>query len=393
MTPKTETETRYPGRSDARVAPARAPHVPAAPAWDPRGASVSWSHVLPLGVLLAFANGFWIIVLRGAVGAIERTSAPFSAWLHESSLLIPVYVVAVLAAFLVAQRWFGPRPRRLPAVGAIIATVALAATAAGTLLLTASSWFDYRLQRADLEHMRLVHPGCDLSCTTARVHATVGLEFKAVWIGLLLMLATNLVLITLMVAIRGGVVVLSRPPRVAKGRRVEDARLVLAAGLVGAAAIHAAVVPAHLDRSSALGVLLLVLALAGVACAAAVLAPARTPALGLLAAAVVSAVPLLVWVVARTTGLPFVHETASTQAISVWGVMAGILDLITLAIAVTLLRRRRPAVAWNRQALTIAVTAVLAGTVIGIGGASLPVVGAFASLDNPPELHQLIPQG
>src|SRR5262245_39353253 len=230
MTPKTDTDTRYAARSGAGVPPARAPEDPTPTGRDHRRAGVSWSHVLPLGIMLAFANGFWIVVLRGAVGAIERTSAPFSTWLHESTLLIPVYVAAVLVAFLLAQRWFGPRPRSLRAVGGTIATVAGAASLAGTLLLAFSSWYDYRLQATDLEHMSAAHPGCDSSCLTQRIHATVALEIKALWIGLLLMLLTDLVLIALLLAFRGGVLVLAREPRAAKTPRVSDARLVLAAG-------------------------------------------------------------------------------------------------------------------------------------------------------------------
>ncbi len=111
MTPKTDVETRYDAHTGVGPASAAGRTSSRATGGDRRRASVSWSHVLPLAVVLAFANGFWIIALRGAIGAIERTSAPFSAWWHESTLLVPVYVVAVLAAFLLAQRWFGPRPQ------------------------------------------------------------------------------------------------------------------------------------------------------------------------------------------------------------------------------------------------------------------------------------------
>lgn len=396
MTPHTDTDTRHVGRSGARVAGARVPETTtaAAPAssWDQRRAAVSWSHVLPLAVLLAFVNGFWIVVMRGAVGAIERTSAPFSTWWHESSLLLPVYVVAVLAAFMLAQRWFGPRPRGLRALSASIATVAVAASAAGTLLLIMSSWFDYRLQRGDLVHMSAAHPGCNSSCLSARIQATVGLELKAVWVGLLLMLVTDLVLAGLLLAFRGGVLVLARPPRPAPRRRVEDARLVLAAALVGAALVNVAVVPQHLDRSTPIAMLLLALALAQGAAALAVVA-ARTRVSGLLIAAVVSAAPLLLWAVAKTTGVPFVHETAKLHTTSVAGFVAGLLELVALAVAMTLLLRRRTAVAWDRHARAIAVTAVLAGTLVGIGGSTLPAVGTFSSLDDPARLHIVAPLG
>jgi hypothetical protein len=395
MTPKTETDTRYAGRSGAGVAPAHAPQAPTATGLARRGPAIAWSHVLPLGILLAFANGFWIVVLRGAVGAIERTSAPFSTWLHESSLLAPVYVAAVLVAFLVAQRWFGPRPRTLRAMGGTIATVSALATAAGVALLMISSWFDYRLQATDLHHMSAAHPGCDSSCLTARVHATVSLELKALWIGLILMFLTDLVLISLVVAFRGGALVLSRTPQATGAPRVADARLVLGAGLLGTALVNAAVVPQHVHVSAGTTLLLGVLALAQAGAAAAVvLAPKGRRRLALLAGAVVCAVPLLAWSLAATTGVPLVHESAKLGTLSSAGTMAGLLEVVCLAMAVTLLLRRRPAVAWNRHATAIAVSAVLGATLVGIGGSTLPTVSAFASLDDPPRLHAiLLPQG
>jgi hypothetical protein len=394
MTPKTDTESRYDVHPD--VGPASGPRRTSAErtGWDQRRASVSWSHVLPLAVVLAFANGFWIIALRGAIGAIERTSAPFSTWWHESTLLVPVYVVAVLAAFMLAQRWFGPQPHGFRPVAATITMVTLAATAAGTLLLIASSWFDFRLQRTDLHHMGAFHPGCDPTCAAARVQATLNLEIKGVWIGLLAMLVTDLILVALVVAFRGGDVVLAKRPRPVGPRRREDARLVLAAGLLGAAAIHAAVLPEHFDEWLAAGAFFVALTLAEAAAAAAVLAwdrAWRTP--GLVAAVVVSAGPLLVWLVSRTVGLPFGPEAFEPESVGVADVLSCLLELTTLTIALALLRRHRQARAWSRQGVALALTAVLAGTLIGIGGAQLPVVGAFSHLGAHHPAPTVVPQG
>src|SRR5262245_62159779 len=393
MTPKTDTDIRFVGRSDLDVV-GREPEVPPTTGWDHRRARVAWSHVLPFAIVLGFANCFWIIVLRGAVGAIERTSAPFSTWLHESTLLVPVYLAAVLVAFHVAQRWFGPRPHGIRAVSATLALVAAAASAAGTLLLAASSWFDYRLQSADLHHMSAAHPGCDSSCLTARIHATGALEVKARWIGLLLMLVTDLVLIGLIVAFRGGDIVLARPPRSGKAPRFEDARLVLAAGLVGAGVIHAAVIPEHLDEWLAAGIFFVVLALAEVGAAGAVLArsPAwRVPAL--LAAVVVAAGPLVVWTGSRTAGMPFGPEAGEPEGIGVADVLSCALELTTLTIALVLLLRHRAARPWSRYAAAVGLTAVLAATAIGVGGADLPVVGAFSHLGGHHEGAVLVPEG
>jgi len=393
MTPKTDTETRYVARSGAGVGSAREQATPSISERGTRPAAVAWSHVVPLAVVLAFANCFWIIVLRGAVGAIERTSAPFSTWLHESALLVPVYVVAVLVAFRLAHRWFGSRPRGIRATGATIGLVAAATSAVGTLLLIASSWFDFRLQAGDLHHTAQMHMSCDPTCVSERVRATLNMEIKGAWVGLLLMLVTSLVITSLVVAFRGGVIVLARAPRDVTPRLAEGTRLVLAAGLLGAAVIHAAVVPEHFDGWWAAGTFFVVLALAEVAAAAAVLARSRavrTPAL--LAAVVVSAGPLLVWAVSRTSGLPFGPEAFEPEAVGVADVLSCALELTTLVIAVVLLLRRSPVGTWTPYGLAIGLCAVLAATLIGVGGADLPGVGAFSSLGHH-HAHGVISEG
>ena len=85
--------------------------------------------VLPLAVVMAYADGFWMMSLRGAVGAIERTEEPFASWLRESTLVLPVFVFAVLGALTLALRWFGPALRRTRTV----LTAALLIVAAGTV--------------------------------------------------------------------------------------------------------------------------------------------------------------------------------------------------------------------------------------------------------------------
>ena len=145
--------------------------------------AVSWSHALPFAAVTAFASGFWIIAMRGAVGAIERTSAPFESWLRESALLVPAYLAAVLVAFAVAVRRYGRGPLGFRRTLVVIALVATATTIVGVLLLAGSSVLDYRLQVAALEHMSVAHAGCDATCTAARVDATRDLLVKSVGLG------------------------------------------------------------------------------------------------------------------------------------------------------------------------------------------------------------------
>ena len=394
-------ETRGGNLTDVRPAggtsAARGPAAPVMP--QRRQVRVAWSHVLPFAIVLAFANGFWIISLRGAVGAIERSSAPFETWWRESMLLTPVYVVAVLAAFWVAQRWFGPRPRGVRAILGSGTTIAGAAALTGATLTAVSSWFDFRLQRADLHHMSAAHPGCDASCLSARVQATADLLIKSVWIGLLLMLVTDLVLIFLIVAFRGGNFVLAREPKPARAHWPAGTSLVLAAGLVGAGAIHLAVIDEHLSEWWAAALFFVVLALAELATAAAVLARQRTWRLvGLWSAIVVSAGPLLVWTVSRSSGLPFGPEAGEPEAIGIADVLSCALEVMTLVVAVVLLRRelarRSAGNGWSPYGLAIALTGVVAATLIGIGGSSLPVVGAFSDLGaSHSSGHETLPEG
>ena len=335
--------------------------------------AVGWSHAVPIAVVTAFASGFWMISMRGAVGAIERTSAPFESWVRESALTVPAHLAAVLVAFALAVRWYGRRHLGVRRTLVVIALVAATTTIVGVLVMAGSSVLDYRLQVAGLEHMSVAHAGCDAACTAARVDATQDLLVKSVGLGAVLMLVTNLVLVGLLVAFRGGRVVLAAP-RAPREPRVRPLPLVLAASLVGASAIHAAVLPAHLEEWWAAGAFFLVLTMAELAAANAVLVPrdgVRMPAL--LAATAVSVVPLAVWLVSRTVGLPFGPEVGDPESIGVADVMACALELLGLAIALGLVlgraaTRRR----WTPYRLAIGLAVVVAVATIGVGASGIP---------------------
>ena len=106
---------------------------------------------MPLAVVLAYADGFWLISLRGAVGSIERTREPFASWLRESTLALPVFVLAVLGALTLAARWFGPVLRKPKTVVAAALLVVAAGTLVGIAGLAASSAYDYHLQSSQLQ--------------------------------------------------------------------------------------------------------------------------------------------------------------------------------------------------------------------------------------------------
>ena len=335
---------------------------------------VPWSHVLPLAVVFAYVDGFWVVALRGAVGPIERTDAPFSAWLQEATLLLPVYVLAIVAAMGLLARRFGPVPSGLRAVATAILGLVAAGTVAGAAFLVATTVYDYQLEIRGLNHMIALHGGCDAACVADRVQATKELQLKSVGVGIVLMAVSNRVMAGLVVASRGGALaVATRRP--ARELRIPDVRLVLAAGLVGTAVIHAAVVPEHVAEWPAAGVFFVVLTMVEVGTAAVVLTT-RLAGLVLVGTAVVSAGPLVVWAVSRTVGLPFGPEPGAAEGVAVVDCMACALELLALVLAVALLVSRRLATRWSRHTLAVALTGVVAVTVIGIGGSG--AVGVFA---------------
>lgn len=348
--------------------------------------SVPWSTVVPLAVVMAYADGFWMMSLRGAVGAIERTDAPFVTWLRESTLVLPIFVLAVLGAVTLALHLFGPVPSMSRTVLAALLIVA-AGTVVGIGEIVVSSAYDYRLQSNQLQLMDSMNHTCtDGSCLALQQQASLGLQVRAVGYGSVILVVTNLVVVGWTVAIRGGRLDVSRtrrraaqaPPQAALAAdgarsRVDELRRLLAAGLFGSALIHAAVAPEHLTEWDAASIFFAVLATSELAVAAVLLARPQ-PAV-LLAAGVVSIGPLALWVYSRTVGMPFGPGAGVPEQVGLPDCAACALEVGTLLVAVVLLRgrgwlRRPPAsahVIWLIRVAVIAVTAIgLAG--IGLAG-------------------------
>ena len=366
-----------------------------APATERHGAipgrpAVPWATVLPLAVVMAYSDGFWMTSLRGAVGAIERTQGPFASWLRESTLALPLFVFAVLGAVTLALHLFGPvlgSSRRL------LATVLLV-VAAGTLVgiaeLAASSAYDYHLQVNQLRLMAAMQPANAANLLALQQHASLGLQVRAVGYGSGILLVNNLVLVGWVVALRGGrlrvstthrtpVLPTAVPPVAATGEAVSmhkswaaDLRLLLVAGLLGSAAIHAAVIPAHLAEWAAAGAFFVVLVVAELGVAALLLA--RPQPRVLFAAAAVSIGPLALWFYSRTVGIPFGPGAGAPEKVGLSDITACVLEISTLVVAFLLLRsserlqRRPPASAHLRWLVLVAVIAV---TAIGLAGSGL----------------------
>ena len=345
----------------------------------PSRLTVPWSTVLPLAVVMAYADGFWMITLRGAVGAMNRTQQPFASWWRQSTLFIPVFVLAVLAALTLALRLFGPALRQRGKVAVTALLVVAAGTVAGIGLIVANSFYDYHLQSAELQMMDSMHSLCVRSCLALQQQATLEAHIRGIGYTSGLMLATNLVLVGWVLAMLGGrlkvIGVRQHPGAIESpqqaGSSTNDLRLLLVAGLLGTAAIHAAVVPDHLIEWPAGGVFFILLAAGEVVVAGVMFAMARLRRAVLIAAAAVSIGPLVLWVYSRTAGLPLGPGKGLPEAIGLADSVAGVLEVGALIAAFVLLRATkrawRPAVSAHTRGLRL--VAVIVISVVGLAGA------------------------
>jgi len=384
---------------------------------------VPWLTVLPFAVAMASADGFWMVVLRGAVGAIERAQEPFATWLRESTLLVPVYVLAVLGALTLGMRCFGPALRTARSVVLTALLVAAAGTVVGVLQLVVSTVYDFQLQSDQLLLMGSMHGSCDAACLDQMQQASMASLTRAGLYVAGFLLITNVALVGWIVAMRGGrlSVATTRPEAemtvdavagsgagdtaildgpggparpedagltpVTRGR-ADDVRLLLAAVLLCSAHLHIAVIPAHLTGWGAAALLLLLLAAAEIAVAALLLQRQARPVL--VAAVFVAVVPLAVWLYGRTAGLPVGPNAGRADAFGLPGIVAAALAVLTLLAALLLLRRmdslaRRPSA--SAHARTLLLLAVISVTCLGLAGSALSWFDAPGSSDNPSISH------
>jgi len=169
---------------------------------------VRWRTVVLLAVLMAYADGYWLESVAGAVGAIERTQSPFTSWLRDSTLVLPFVVLGVLVALGIARRRFGPT---LTSARAVVLT-GLLIVAAGVLVTfaqaTLSALYDYHLQAQRLAFIQSTHPGhasLESQLALTREADNLGVRY-----GTGLDLVTNLVLVWWVLAAQGGRLVAGR---------------------------------------------------------------------------------------------------------------------------------------------------------------------------------------
>jgi hypothetical protein len=342
-----------------------------------------WSTVLPLAVVLSYADGFWMTSFRAATGAIERTQEPFTTWVRESTLALPVFVFAVLGSLALALRLFGRRgtpPKVLPAALMVVA----GATLAGIGELAVSSAYDYHLQSAGMALMDSMRNTAIASPLAQQQQASLGLQLRSVGYASVVLLVTNLILVGWVVAARGGRLNLtSTRARPARYPRPEVLQVLLGAALAASAVIHAAVIGEHLHQWPAAGIFFIALTTAELAGAAALILAGPRPAV-LLGAAAISAGPLVLWTYSRTLGIPFGPGAGTPEPIGLPDLAAFVLETATLLAAATLLANRewlhRPPVPAHLRALLL--TALIAVTTIGLAGSTLPWLNDFPNTTN-----------
>lgn len=346
--------------------------------------SVPWMTVLLFATVLAFADGFWILSLRGAVGSIAHTQGPFVSWIRESVLSLPLFVLAVLIAVTLARRWFGAKATTLKSVSATGLLIAAAGTLVAIMLLAANSAYDYVLQISELTRMDTIHPMCVTDgCLEVQQQASLELQFRSMAYGSAAFLITNVVLVAWIIALRGGRIDLVKlrsvqdSPPSASGSRVRDLQLLLAAGLGGIAIVYASLIPGVWNVRLADGILYSVVAITGVALAALVIwRPRRWQ---YVAAIVVSQVPLALWIASSVIS----PGPRQESTVNLSDVPAALLELGTLVVAAILLingkRLRRPG-RTSEHARWIALVAVLAITVLGLAVSGLPGLDDYAAM-------------
>ena len=174
---------------------------------------VSWPTIILFAVVISYVSGFWVTSLQGAIGSLDRSQPPFGRWLRDSTLMVPLYVAAVLVAVLLARRWFGHR-RTVVRVGMIALLIIAACTFVGVAEVANSSAYDYQLQTQHIDLVDGFNHGQHATTPTdsptgacvgvcAAKQSTLGLHIRAVTYASGLLLITNILLVAWLLAVGG----------------------------------------------------------------------------------------------------------------------------------------------------------------------------------------------
>jgi hypothetical protein len=185
----------------------------------PRLLRLSWLTVAVFAVAFAYIDGFWVTSLQGAVGSLERSRPPFQRWLRDSTLMLPVYIGAVVLALLLTRRWMGRNRRAVAQIGTAALLIVGISTAVGMAEVANSSAYDYHLQVEHLDEVEALNhahtpegqvaaiadsdaAACLGVCAAKR--STRELHVRAVTHAGVALLLTNSLLVIWLLALRGG---------------------------------------------------------------------------------------------------------------------------------------------------------------------------------------------
>jgi hypothetical protein len=182
-----------------------------------RNLRVNWWSIVLFAVVIAYADGFWVTSLQGAIGAIERNQPPLPRWFRDSTLMLPFFVLAVAGAVLLARRWLGPGRRGLSRLALTAGLIVGVTCTVSIAEAAASSVYDYQVQSRHLEALHGLHvhplpaqvdatgqvttPSCVGLCQARR--STLMAHVRGVSFGSGLFLLTNIVVVAWLLALRG----------------------------------------------------------------------------------------------------------------------------------------------------------------------------------------------
>ena len=178
---------------------------------------VSWISVGLFTVLISYANGFWVTTVQETVGSIERLQSSYGRWLRDSTLMLPVIFLAVVAALALAHR-IAANSRWKLLISALL--VVGFATTVSMAEVGISAAYDYRLQSnyltgkhsshlvgaaksaADQAAKTGITPKCGTVCT--QQHRTLMSHLRAARYAAIAMVISNIIIVAWALAIRGG---------------------------------------------------------------------------------------------------------------------------------------------------------------------------------------------
>ena len=118
---------------------------------------VCWLTVAVFAIVIAYSDGFWVTSLEGTVGAIERSGTPLHRWLLDSTLMLPLFFLAVVIAVLMARRLVGGSRSALVKFATTALLVAVLGTVVAVAEMGASAAYDYHLQTRHLQVEQQLH--------------------------------------------------------------------------------------------------------------------------------------------------------------------------------------------------------------------------------------------